>query len=335
MNNKRYNPFSEELKREFGCRVHRISVDAGFTCPNRDGTVGRSGCIFCSDRGSGSFGIARTGGVAEQLELGKEVMIRKYKAKKFLAYFQPYSNTYAPPAELRTIYDAALAVPDIVGLIVGTRSDCLPPETLELLTEYHNRTWFWLELGLQSPHDRTLKAIGRGHDADSFISSVRTVKNLGIRLCVHIILGLPGESHAEMLATAALLNDLGVDGVKIHLLHVNRNSELAELYEKGEIMLLEKEEYVGLVCDFLERLDSRIFIQRLTGDGGRDLIAPLWSAAKFEVLNAIDWELERRDSFQGSKCESVTDSDKTQQLNSSTTQHFPSHFACQDGYHVL
>ena len=300
MNVKRYNPFSEELKRVFGCRVHRISVDAGFTCPNRDGTVGSGGCLFCSDRGSGSFGIARGETVADQLEQGKEVMIRKYKAKKFLAYFQPYTNTYAPVATLAALYDAALAVPDVVGLIVGTRPDCLPRETLDLLAAYHRRTWFWLELGMQSPLDRTLQAIRRGHDSAAFMTAARAVKQLGIRLSVHIILGLPGESRAEMLSGAAILNDLGVDAVKIHLLHVNRDSLLAEMYAKGEITLLEKDEYVGLVCDFLERLDPRIFIQRLTGDGGKDLLAPLWSAAKFEVLNAIDDELERRNSRQGS-----------------------------------
>jgi len=299
MTDKRYNQFSEELKRVFGCRVHRISVDAGFSCPNRDGTVGSGGCLFCSDRGSGSFGIARGESIANQLELGKEVMVRKYKAKQFLAYFQPYSNTYAPTAVLRSLYDAALAVPDIVGLIVGTRPDCLPDETLALLSEYHRRTWFWLELGLQSPHDRTLATIRRGHDSAAFLAAARRVKALGIRLCVHVILGLPGESREEMLATPALLNELGVDGVKIHLLHVNRDTPLAELYGRGEISLLERDEYVGLVCDFLERLKPEIFIQRLTGDGGKDLLAPLWSAAKFEVLNAIDDELARRGSRQG------------------------------------
>jgi len=299
MTDKRYNQFSEELKRVFGCRVHRISVDAGFSCPNRDGTVGSGGCLFCSDRGSGSFGIARGESIANQLELGKEVMVRKYKAKQFLAYFQPYSNTYAPTAVLRSLYDAALAVPEIVGLIVGTRPDCLPDETLALLSEYHRRTWFWLELGLQSPHDRTLATIRRGHDSAAFLAAARRVKALGIRLCVHVILGLPGESREEMLATPALLNELGVDGVKIHLLHVNRDTPLAELYGRGEISLLERDEYVGLVCDFLERLKPEIFIQRLTGDGGKDLLAPLWSAAKFEVLNAIDDELARRGSRQG------------------------------------
>ena len=299
MNAKRYNPFSEELKRVFGCRVHRISVDAGFTCPNRDGTVGREGCLFCGDRGSGSFGIARGETVADQLEQGKEVMVRKYRAKKFLAYFQPYTNTYAPVATLAALYDAALAVPDVVGLIVGTRPDCLPRETLELLAAYHRKTWFWLELGMQSTLDRTLQTIRRGHDSAAFITAARAVKQRGIRLAVHIILGLPGESRAEMLSSAAILNDLGVDAVKIHLLHVNRNTLLAELHAKGDITLLEKDEYVGLVCDFLERLEPRIFIQRLTGDGGKDLLAPLWSAAKFEVLNAIDDELERRGSRQG------------------------------------
>ena len=299
MNAKRYNPFSEELKRVFGCRVHRISVDAGFTCPNRDGTVGSGGCLFCGDRGSGSFGIARGETVANQLEQGKEVMVRKYKAKKFLAYFQPYTNTYAPVATLAALYDAALAVPDVVGLIVGTRPDCLPRDTLELLAEYHRKTWFWLELGMQSTLDRTLQTIRRGHDSAAFITAARAVKQRGIRLAVHIILGLPGESRAEMLSSAAILNDLGVDAVKIHLLHVNRNTLLAELHAKGDITLLEKDEYVGLVCDFLERLEPRIFIQRLTGDGGKDLLAPLWSAAKFEVLNAIDDELERRGSRQG------------------------------------
>jgi radical SAM protein (TIGR01212 family) len=300
MNAKSYNQFSEELKRVFGCRVHRISVDAGFTCPNRDGTVGVGGCIFCSDHGSGSFGIARGLSIADQLEDGKEVMTRKYKAQQFIAYFQPYSNTYAPPEQLRRLYDEALAVADVVGLIVGTRPDCLPPHTLELLADYHRKTYFWLELGLQSPLDRTLQAIKRGHDSAAFMTAARAVKALGMRLCVHVILGLPGESREEMLATPALLNGLGVDGVKIHLLHVSRGTELAGMYERGEVTVLAKDEYVGLVCDFLERLDPRISIQRLTGDGGRDLLAPVWSAAKFEVLNAIDAELQRRGSRQGS-----------------------------------
>lgn len=301
MQSKRYNAFSEELKRLFGCRVHRISVDAGFSCPNRDGRVGSGGCIFCGGAGSGSFGIARQLSVSGQLEDGKEVMVRKYKAKKFLAYFQAFSNTYAPVARLKELYDEAMAVPDVVGLIVGTRPDCLPPEVLDLLASYHRQTYFWLELGLQSPLDRTLQFIERGHDAAAFTTAVQQAKALGLRVCAHVILGLPGESREEMLATAGYLNGLGVDGVKLHLLHVMQGTRLAELYAQGEMRLLERDEYVGLVCDLLERLRPEISIQRLTGDGGRDLVAPLWSQAKFEVLNAIDHELERRGTRQGSK----------------------------------
>jgi uncharacterized protein len=297
----RYNAFSDELKRVFGCRVQRLSVDAGFTCPNRDGSVGVDGCIFCGGKGSGSFGILHGAGVAGQLEHAKEVMVRKYKAALFIAYFQSYSNTYAPVEQLRMLYDEALAVPDVVGLIVGTRPDCLPEETLDLLASYAERCYFWLELGLQSPLDRTLAAIGRGHDLASFTAAVAGCRKRGIRVCAHVILGLPGESREEMLSGAEFLNAAGVAGVKIHLLHVMRGTRLASQYLAGDVRLLDRDEYVGLVCDFLERLDPGIVVQRLTGDGNRkDLIAPLWSLQKFEVLNLIDGELERRGTRQGS-----------------------------------
>jgi uncharacterized protein len=302
MTSKRYNTFSEELKRDFGCRVHRISVDAGFTCPNRDGSTGTTGCIYCGGAGSGSFGILRGATVAEQLEAGKEIMARKYKARKFVAYFQAYSNTYAPVEWLEALYDEALAVKDVVGLIVGTRPDCLPPEVLNLLAGYAHRHWFWLELGLQSPIDRTLRLLNRGHDFAAFAAAAEACRALGIRVCAHIILGLPGETREEMLATPRLLKELGIGGVKLHLLHVMKETELEAMYRAGEITVLSRDDYVGLVCDFLERLDPEISIQRLTGDGGRDyLVAPLWSLAKFEVLNAIDAELERRGTRQGSR----------------------------------
>ena len=299
---QRYNAFSEELKRVFGCRVQRLSVDAGFTCPNRDGSVGVDGCLFCGGKGSGSFGILHGAGVAEQLEHAKEVMVRKYKAARFIAYFQSYSNTYAPIDRLRALYDEALSVPDVVGLIVGTRPDCLPEETLDLLAGYARRCYFWLELGLQSPLDRTLAAIGRGHDIASFNAAVDGCRQRGIRVCAHLILGLPGESREEMLSGAEFLNRSGVAGVKIHLLHVMSGTRLADRYRAGEVRMVDRDEYVGLVCDFLERLDPGIVVQRLTGDGNRqDLIAPLWSLAKFEVLNCIDNELKRRGTRQGSQ----------------------------------
>ena len=304
---QRYNAFSEELKKVFGCRVQRLSVDAGFTCPNRDGSLGVDGCIFCGGKGSGSFGILQGAGVAAQLEHAKEVMVRKYKAARFIAYFQSYSNTYAPVEHLKRLYDEALSVPEVVGLIVGTRPDCLPEETLDLLASYAKRCYFWLELGLQSPLDRTLERIGRGHDLASFSAAVAGCRTRGIRVCAHIILGLPGESREEMLSGADFLNQAGVAGVKIHLLHVMRGTRLASLYRDGEFRVLDRDEYVGLVCDFLERLDPGIVVHRLTGDGNReDLIAPLWSLQKFEVLNCIDGELARRRTRQGELLNSST-----------------------------
>jgi hypothetical protein len=298
---KRYNAFSEELKRIFGCRVQRISVDAGLSCPNRDGSLDSEGCIFCGGHGSGSHGILRNLSIAGQIEDGKEIMRRKYKAQRFIAYFQAYSNTYAPVGQLRALYTEALSVSDVVGLIVATRPDCLSDEVLDYLQELSRRTYLWLELGVQSIHDRSLKLINRRHDHACSVDAVQRATARGIRVCAHIILGLPGETREEMLATAGELNRLGVDGVKLHLLHVMRGTKLAEMYKRGEVQVLDRDEYAGLVCDFLEWLDQRILVHRLTGDGGHDnLVAPLWSLKKFEILNLIDSELERRGTRQGS-----------------------------------
>lgn len=301
MSGRRYTAFSDELRRVFHCRVQRISVDAGFTCPNRDGSVGSGGCIFCGGKGSGSFGIRPELSVTRQLLHGKEFLARRYGAAKFLAYFQAYSNTYAPAQQLRALYDEALAVPDVAGLIVGTRPDCLPPDVLDLLAGYARRTYFWLELGLQSPLDRTLALLNRGHDFDSFADAVARSRERGIRVCAHVILGLPGESREEMLATAEILNGLGVEGVKIHQLHVMKGTVLEGMHRRGEVHCLERDAYVGLVCDFLERLDPPIVIHRLVGDAPADhLVAPLWSLSKGEVLDAVDAELARRGAGQGS-----------------------------------
>ncbi|MBT1074797.1 TIGR01212 family radical SAM protein [Geobacter grbiciae] len=301
MTERRYTAFSDELRHIFGCRVQRISIDAGFTCPNRDGAVGTGGCIFCGGKGSGSFGIRPELSVARQLAHGKEFLARRYGAARFLAYFQAYSNTYAPVERLRSLYDEALSVPDVAGLIVGTRPDCLPPEVLDLLAGYARRTYFWLELGLQSPLDRTLALINRGHDFAAFADAVARSREWGIRVCAHVILGLPGESREEMLATAEILNGLGVEGVKLHQLHVMKGTALEEMYLRGEVRCLERDAYVDIVCDFLERLDPRIVIHRLVGDAPADhLVAPDWSLRKGEVLDAVDAELTRRGTRQGS-----------------------------------
>lgn len=303
MSERPYNLFSDHLKARFGGRVHKISIDAGFSCPNREGSRERSGCLFCDPGGSGAVGIDRAVGVAAQIEHGKEVMVRKYKAREFIAYFQPFSNTFAPVEQLRALYDQALDVEGVVGLAVGTRPDCLPEPVLDLLAEYHQRTYFWLELGLQSIHDSTLSWLRRGHDYAAFHQAYAAVKARGIRVCVHVILGLPGEGREQMLATAAEMARLRVDGIKIHLLHVLQGTPLGDLYGQGAFSVLEQEEYVQLAADFIERLHPATLIHRLTGDGPRELLlAPLWSLNKWEVLNAIDAELARRGRRQGSFC---------------------------------
>lgn len=303
MNDKPYRIFSDHLKARFGGRVHKISIDAGFSCPNRGASRERPGCLFCDPGGSGAVGIDRAVGVAAQIEHGKEVMVRKYKARQFIAYFQPFSNTFAPVEQLRALYDEALGVEGVVGLAVGTRPDCLPEPVLDLLAEYHRRTYFWLELGLQSSHDPTLSWLRRGHDYAAFLQAYLGAKARGLRVCVHVILGLPGEGREQMLATAAEMARLRVDGIKIHLLHVLQGTPLGDLYAQGAFSVLEQEQYVQLAADFIERLHPRTLIHRLTGDGPRDLLlAPLWSLNKWEVLNAIDSELARRGSGQGGLC---------------------------------
>lgn len=308
MSAKPYRLFSAHLKECFGVRVHKISIDAGFGCPNRGGARELPGCLFCDPGGSGAVGIDRRLGVTAQIEQGKEVMTRKYHAGKFLAYFQPFSNTFAPPAQLRDLYDEALAVADVVGLAVGTRPDCLDDAVLDLLADYHRRSYFWLELGLQSRHDRTLAWLRRGHDYACFLSAYQAAKRRGLNICVHVIIGLPGESREDLLATVAELTRLRVDGVKLHLMHVLDGTPLGDLYRQGSIGVLGQDEYVGLVADVLERLPAATLIHRLTGDGPRaTLLAPLWSLNKWEVLNAIDAEMARRGSVQGCRCRETSD----------------------------
>ncbi len=302
MRRKAFNLYSTHLKARFGGRVHKISIDAGFGCPNRAGGRDGHGCLFCEPNGSGSVGIERNEPIAVQLERAKALMRRKYRAKWFIAYFQPFSNTFAPVEVLRACYDQALAVEDVVGLAVGTRPDCLSPQIFDLLADYDRRSYLWLELGLQSMHDKTLNYLQRGHDYRCFLDSYRQAKERGLRVCVHLILGLPGESRDEVLATAAEMARLKVDGVKLHLLHVLEGTPLGELYKQGQVPMLELQEYVELAVDFIELLPPDTLIQRLTGDGPRDiLLAPMWSLNKWEILNAIDAELARRGTLQGAR----------------------------------
>lgn len=306
MRKKAFRLYSTYLKQRFGGRVHKISVDAGFGCPNRRGSRAQRGCMFCDPGGSGAVGIERQEPIAVQIERAKQLMRRKYRAKWFIAYFQPFSNTFAPVPVLRERYDQALAVDGVVGLAIGTRPDCLPEPVLDLLADYHRQTYLWLELGLQSIHDRTLAYLNRGHDYACFLDAYNRARRRNLRICVHVILGLPGESHADILATADELARLRIAGVKLHLLHVLEGTPLGELYKQGRIAMPTMEEYVTGVVDFIERLPPDTLIQRLTGDGPRDiLLAPAWSLNKWEVLNAIDDELERRGSRQGVRFQAI------------------------------
>lgn len=298
-NSKRYYDLNSFLRDHFGCRVHKVVIDAGFTCPNRDGRVALGGCIYCHE-GSGHSTLGREYSVREQVIRGKEFLRERTGAQRFIAYFQSYTNTYAPIDTLKRLYDEALSVRDVVGLSIGTRPDCVPDSVLDLLEEYARRHHVWVEYGLQSIHARTLELINRGHTPWDFIDAVGRTKGRGIYIGCHVILGLPGETGNDMLETARAVAALGIDGIKIHLLYVLRGTALEAMYQRGEFRVLNMEEYVSLVCDFLELLPPSIVIHRLTGDAPRNLlVAPLWSINKLRVLGEIDRELERRDSRQG------------------------------------
>jgi len=301
-NKKRYRDLKSFWRDRFGCTVHKLPIDAGFTCPNRDGTVATGGCVYCDGRGSRLRQAGPLPTVAEQISLGREYYSRKRRAGKFIAYFQTFTNTHAPFGRLKTLYDEALTQPDVIGLSIGTRPDCVPDETLDLIKSYAESYHVWLEFGLQSIHDRTLAAINRGHDATAFLDAVQRAAGGNILICTHIILGLPGETRDDMMETARVLANLPIDGIKIHLLLALRGTAVGKSYEAGQVKLLTKTEYVDTVCDILEVLPPEMVIQRLTADGYRDIyLGPQWAVNKMDVLNAIDRELTARDSCQGSR----------------------------------
>jgi len=298
----RYHKLNEAYRREFGGKVFKVPLDGGFTCPNRDGLVSKGGCTFCSDDGSGDFAGNACDPISVQFAEVKARLHRKWKHASYIAYFQAFSNTYAPVSRLRELFEPALEEDGVVGLSIATRPDCLPDDVVDYLAELNERTSLTVELGLQTIHDATARKINRGHDYKTFLEGLDKLRRRQISVVVHIINGLPGETTDMMLDTAREVAKMDVQGIKIHLLHVLKQTPLARQFEKGLLELMDEATYVSLVCDQLEVLPPEIVIHRLTGDGPPDLlIGPTWSRHKMAVLNAIDAELMRRDSFQGKK----------------------------------
>lgn len=283
-----YYSFNRYLRERFGCKVYKISINGGFTCPNRDGTLGTGGCIFCSAVGSGDFAESPELSVTQQIEKGKEKISKKIKSGKYIAYFQAFTNTYAPLEVLRKKFTEAIDHPDIVMLSVATRPDCLPDEVIELLKELNERKPVSVELGLQTIHEKSAEYIRRGYDLSCYDRAVSRLKAAGLNVVCHIILGLPGESKTDMLQSVDYACKSGIDGIKLQLLHVLRGTDLAKDYEAGKFETLSFEAYLDIIKSCVEIIPKDIVIHRLTGDGAKkDLIAPLWSADKKKVLNAI------------------------------------------------
>ena len=297
----RYHSFDRAMRGRFGCKVYKLSLDGGFGCPNRDGTVGTRGCSFCSARGSGEFAASAWLPIEEQLACARARVAHKNPGGKYIAYFQSYTNTYAPPERLRSLFSAAAAPEDIVALDVATRPDCLGPEVLEVLAELAQRKPLWVELGLQTIHPETALAIRRGYSLPVFDEAVRNLHAAGAEVIVHQILGLPGETPAQMVETARYIADSGAEGIKLHLLHILDDADMYEDYLAGRVRPLEKEEYFAVLSACLRVLPPDMVIHRLTGDGDkRHLIAPLWSADKKRVLNDMNRYFEQHDVIQGS-----------------------------------
>ncbi|MBN1829008.1 MAG: TIGR01212 family radical SAM protein [Deltaproteobacteria bacterium] len=298
-NTKRYYDLKSYLVNTLGHPAYKLQIDAGFTCPNRDGSLSRNGCIYCDGRFSKLRMQGPLPSVTDQIARAKDFYRRLRGAEHFIAYFQTATNTYGSYDTLKALYDEALLQQDIVGISVGTRPDSISGKVIDLFGEYAKTHHVWIEYGLQSIHERTLTLLNRGHNYTTFADTVAKTAGRGINICTHIILGLPGESHDDMMATARAVAALPIDGIKIHLLLALQGTRLGDLYEAGEISMLSREEYVRTVCDILEILPPAMVIQRLTADGYQDIyLAPEWARNKMTVLNEIDRELLRRDSWQ-------------------------------------
>jgi len=298
------NTFGQDLLQRYGQRVHKLAINAGFTCPNRDGTKGQGGCTFCNNA-SFNPSARKSPSVASQIDAGRHVLARRTGAKKFIAYFQAYTNTYADVEYLAQLYNEAVAEPDVVGLSVGTRPDCVPDQVLDLLADYQARGYeVWLELGLQSAFDEALDLVNRGHGFAEYRQTVVAARQRGLPVCTHLIIGMPGEGRNHALESLDRVLDLGVDGLKLHPLHVVKGTILANQWRRGEYQTLEYEDYLSIAADLIEYTPPEVLYHRATGTCAPDiLLAPSWCAKKWAVLNGIENELKSRRSYQGAALE--------------------------------
>lgn len=299
LDNKRYHTLNYHLIKTFGKKAYKAVIDAGFTCPNKDGICSYGGCAFCSG-GSGEFTNDAELSITEQLQREADRIAKKHKNPELIAYFQANSNTYAPQEILRAKYNEALSFPDVIGLSIATRADCIDGSIAELLSEFSQKTYLTVELGLQTVNDKTAEEFNRGYDYDTFLSAYKLLKERNIRVCVHIINGLYKETKEDMINTAKTVGKLKPDAVKIHLLHIVRGTAYEKLYQQDKLIPMSKDAYVDVVCRQLEYLPPETVIERITGDGGSEtLIAPRWSLDKISVLGAIDKEMAARNTYQG------------------------------------
>jgi len=299
-NNKRYHTINYDLQDRFGDKVIKLAINAGMTCPNRDGSIGSNGCLFCGEAGAGDFAGDVNKTITDQMSDQVLHLKEKWPNGKYIAYFQSYTNTYGDVEELRAKFEEALAYENVVGIAIATRPDCLEDPVIDLLTELNERTFLWLELGLQSMYDSSGLLLRRGYDLEVYEKIHQKLKKAGIREVIHLIVGVPGEDYNMIMNSTNYVANLGIYGVKIHLLHVLKNTDLQTYYNTHKFKLLDQETYINWVVDMLEKLPPNMTIHRVTGDGKKDLlIGPWWSLNKRSVLNGIDKELKRRDSYQG------------------------------------
>lgn len=299
---KRYNTWNDALRKTFSGKLFKVPIDAGFDCPNRDGTVATGGCTFCSVSGSGDMILEPTAPLAEQFTKEVQMMHKKWSdTYQYIVYFQNFTNTHAPASVLRERFEQVIHLPGVAGISIGTRPDCLPDDVVEYLAELNQQYYLWVELGLQTTYEKTSRMINRAHDYETYLRGVEKLRYHGIRVCTHLINGLPGESLEMMRENVQrVVLDSDIQGLKLHLLHLMRHTRMLRDYNEGRLQLMTKEDYIGVICDQLEMVPPEIIIHRLTGDAPREaLIGPMWSLKKWEVLNAIDEELVRRDSWQG------------------------------------